>query len=211
VAERLCAHPGCERPLLAKSYCTVHYDRAKRGADMDAPVRRYDRQGIACLTNGCGRKPQARGMCISCYHAAKYRGEIGEVLCAAAGCGRVARTAGYCGMHYARRSTGRPLDAPVRHRHGEGRFDIHGYIRVVRADGTTVAAHRLVMEGILGRPLQPWENVHHINGLRTDNRPQNLELWAKPQPNGQRVEDLVRWIVEEYRDEVARLLAEEVV
>ena len=64
-----------------------------------------------------------------------------------------------------------------------------------------VPEHRLVMEKILGRYLYPYENIHHLNGSRSDNRPANLELWAKVQPAGQRVTDLVEYakkILEDY-------------
>lgn len=59
-----------------------------------------------------------------------------------------------------------------------------------------VPEHRLAMEQIIGRPLLPEETVHHKNGIRTDNRPENLELWSSRQPKGQRVTDLVAWAEE---------------
>ena len=75
----------------------------------------------------------------------------------------------------------------------------NGYILVSRPehpnayDDGYVFEHRLIMEDYIGRYLLSNENVHHINGVRNDNRLENLELWVKPQPSGVRAKDLLEW------------------
>ena len=71
---------------------------------------------------------------------------------------------------------------------------------MVRVNGRSRLEHFVVAEQMFGRPLAAAERVHHRNGIRHDNRPENLELWVRGHPPGQRLEDLARWLARDHRE-----------
>lgn len=165
-----------------------------------------------CGKENCSDLVRARGMCNNHYHQYRRSADFQRVnasayrdtVCALDGCAARAKTRGWCPMHYRRwKTTGdpggvEPLHAPRR----AGYTSSSGY-RIVYAPNHpnsqkrgNIPEHVLVMSEILGRPLYDDENVHHKNGVRNDNRPENLELWVVRQPKGQRPEDLLVWASE---------------
>ena len=218
-----CKVEGCDKPVLAKDYCSRHYQRWRRDGDPGPAglVRMPD--GATCSVDGCDRPNVQRGYCEMHRWRVRSHGDAGPAghvkrgrkpkeypICAVNDCTRNTRSGGggYCRLHFTRLQRGLPLGpaGPMVAAKGSGSVTREGYRRIRTPDGRRLLEHVYVMEQHLERRLEPGENVHHRNGLKLDNRIENLELWVKMQPTGQRVEDLVAFVVAHYPELVRQAL-----
>ena len=74
-----------------------------------------------------------------------------------------------------------------------------GY-RMVHDGGVSREEHRVVMEKVLRRRLLSYETVHHRNGQRADNRPENLEVWIGKHAPGGRLDEVLAWCAQMLTD-----------
>lgn len=165
---KVCTVDECENPKKAKGLCAKHKLRMDRYGTLTLPEKQFKKKTCRVEENGvrCGKPHQARLMCQ---------------------------------MHYRRWATyGDP--SVVKQQYGISRPERYKMLykpgHPNANSGGMIAQHRFVYSEFLGRPLLAHENIHHINGDRRDNRLENLELWSKSQPSGQRVTDKVEWAIE---------------
>jgi hypothetical protein len=191
-ARVICSEDDCANVVHAAGLCSKHYRHARSA-----------RKELFCARAHCVKLVFADGLCRSHYDTRRRLDDQADLrnrrACAVQGCKRPWVSGDYCALHGQRaRLTGEPGPVnPLRAARGEGHLGKSGY-RTITVSGRSMPEHRWVMEQMLGRPMHPFETPHHKNGIRHDNRPENLELWTKPQPAGQRAEDLVEWVVRFY-------------
>lgn len=201
---KICVVENCNNQVAypTMGLCRSHY-----------AMQRKSKTTEICSTYGCDRVIHniKRKLCKRCYFYWLQTDAPHKPRCSIDGCERPAWSKGFCSSHYKQgyRIGGHPSLAPGRGSPGKsrgirslkGEYIKNGYkvIRVIRINGTKlewIHEHRYVMEQKIGRFLLTDENVHHIDGNKINNDPNNLELWLIRQPQGQRVEDLVKWAKE---------------
>ncbi len=159
---------------------------------------------VPCNQNERNRKTRSIP-CSRCQRIGLIIINIAEALCTK--CDRLKRETDQPGradkrrdylMKYSRKKKGTDLNAPKRVSTGRWKTAT-GYVMIYKPDHPNskstgcINEHTFVMSEKLGRPLTKNENVHHRNGVRDDNRIENLELWHRGQCPGQRLQEKLEW------------------
>lgn len=197
-----CSVPECDQGAIARTWCGKHYARWRKYGDPLglAPRKPKPKTGTLKVCTRCAREqdlgeyPNGWSPCRDCRKAIPFSQGKSCTTCSEPLVN--SSKTGFC-----RPCFGANRRAGAKKRRLTGRAD--GYVVLTgywdhpnaRLRGH-ILEHVKVMADMLGRALLPHENVHHINGVRDDNRPENLELWSHRQPKGQRIPDKVAWAKE---------------
>ena len=163
---------------------------------------------LFCSVPNCEKPNECRGWCSTHYKRWTRHGDPQtgipivkeKTMCKFDECKDFSKAKGWCKYHYRQIELKGKTPSARKYIRGSGSINNDGY-KVICIDKKRVLEHRFVMEQKLGRKLLPKETVHHINGNKLDNTPENLELWLSRQPGGQRVSDLLEYahyIIETY-------------
>jgi len=166
----------CEKEYekIIKGLCSAHYSRLRSGKNLYAAIK-LNNAGKKCKVEDCDKNAYARLHCTNHYQKLLRWGESLT-----------------------------PPEKIIQKRKTENGYIVWFDRESIHASKAGVVyEHRSVMGEKIGRPLMEHETVHHKNGVRDDNRIENLELWSKSQPYGQRVKDKIKWaqeILDTYQD-----------
>lgn len=205
----ICSFDLCDKRVHALGLCGGHYTQKTRNKPLTPlkPAKRKYLPTDKCEFSGCENVPASRGLC---------KGHVSQVdrgtplrplmkkvrqICAFETCEKLVHSKSLCAGHRSQLDRNvelRPLSTRPRIRPvGDTRLTAQGYVQEKQPTHPNAQAsgwimqHIKVMSDYLERALYPNERVHHKNGIRDDNRIENLELWATDHPYGQRVSDLI--------------------
>lgn len=171
---KLCSIDDCNNKHYCKGFCTKHYKQPKQ-------IKKK------CNFNQCDKNIWTGGFCRTHYKKSLI---LLNKICLADGCPEPAEYLDLCNKHYVRYTKYGDIN-------GKAQIKRKGFLRdgykVYKINGKTVSEHKIIMEQFLNRKLFTNENIHHKDGNRLNNNLDNLELWIKSQPSGQRISDIIDW------------------